>query len=126
MPTKKVIPKTPRTRRVKDHVARLLCPKLPLIEPSLAVYERLDELAQPTRDELPCSLCDGVGLPKLEGTDLRICVVCRDALKDVPRLNRKALIENHEHYMEYRLPFFRQHLVVGRWETDDNQLNRIA
>ena len=111
MPTKKAIPKTPRTGRVVDHVARLLAPKQPLIEPSLAVYERLDELAQPTRDELPCSLCDGVGLPKIDGTDMRICVVCRAALRDIPRPNRRALIYDRERYMLHRLPYFRDWLI---------------
>src|SRR5258706_775864 len=118
MPTTKDTNSRTRKKRVVDHVARLLCPKLPLIEPSLAVYERIDELAQPTPTELDCSICEGVGLPKIEGTDRRICTVCRDALRDIPRPNRRALIEDHEHYMEYRLPFFRQHLVVDRYHVD--------
>jgi hypothetical protein len=123
----KKIPKKPyRTRRDRDCVARLLCPKRDPIPLSLATYDRIDELTQPTLDELPCLICGGVGLPKIEGTDMRICVVCRDALRDIPRPDHKALIDGHDGYMLYRMPFFRQYLVAGRWETDDNQLNRIA
>jgi hypothetical protein len=123
----KMIPKRPyRTRRNRDTVARLLCPKMPTIPLSLATYDRIDELSRPTMNELPCSLCDGVGLPKIEGTNLCICVVCRDALKDVPRAERGALLHNHEDYMWHGLPYFTRYLVVGRWETDDDQLNRIA
>jgi hypothetical protein len=82
----KKIPKARyRAGRTRDCVARLLCPKHDTIPPSLATYDRIDELAQRTLTELPCALCEGVELPKLPGTDMRICVVCRDALKDVPR-----------------------------------------
>jgi hypothetical protein len=76
MPTKKATNNGTRKRRVVDHVARLLCPKLPLIPVSLATYDRIDDLARPTLTELPCALCDGVGLPKIDGTNMRICVVC--------------------------------------------------
>ncbi|SRR5260221_7349356 len=106
MPTKKATNSRTRKKRLVDHVARLLCPKLPLIPPSLATYERLDELATPTPTELECDICEGVGLPKIDGTNRRVCVVCRDALRDVPRAERKALIQDREHYMQYRLPFF--------------------
>src|SRR5258708_11766772 len=109
----KKIPKSRyRAKRQRDCVARLLCPKCDTIAPSTATYDRLDELAQPTTNELPCALCEGVGLPKIEGTDMRICVVCRDALKDVPRADRKALIQDREHYMLRRLPDFTQWLGV--------------
>src|SRR5258706_8683487 len=85
----KKIPKSRyRAKRQRDCVARLLCPKRDPIPPTLAMYDRIDELARLTRDELPCSLCDGVGLPKITGTNMRVCVVCRAALKDVPRPNR--------------------------------------
>ena len=57
---------------------------------------------------------------------MRVCVVCRDALREVPRPNRKALIQDHEHYMLYRLPYFTQWMVAGRYQVDDDQLNRIA
>ncbi len=43
-----------RTRRVVDHVARLLCPKQEPIQPSLQTYDRIDELAQLITNELPC------------------------------------------------------------------------
>ena len=123
----KKIPKSRyRAERTRDCVARILCPKLPTIPPSLETYDRIDELARPTLTELPCALCEGVGLPKIEGTDMRICVVCRAALKDIPRANRKALIENHENYMWYRLPYFERYMVLGRFEAADTQLNRIA
>ena len=126
MPTTKATSKKPRKGRVTDHVARLLCPKCDTIPLSLATYDLLDELARPTLTELPCALCDGVGLPKIEGTDIRICVVCRDALREVPRPNRKALIQDHEHYMLYQLPYFTQWMVADRYQVDDDQLNRIA
>jgi hypothetical protein len=116
----------PKKVRVRDNVARIICPKLPPIEPSLTTLDRLDELSVPTPTELPCALCDGVGLPKIAGTDMRICVVCRDALKDVPRTERKGLLHNHEDYMWYRLPFFTQWLVAGRYEVDDDQLKHTA
>jgi hypothetical protein len=103
----KKIPKSRyRAERTRDCVARILCPKRDTIPLSLQTYDRIDELAQLTRDELPCTLCDGVGLPKIEGTDMRICVVCRAALKDVPRSERGALLHNREDYMWYRLPYF--------------------
>ena len=123
MLTKKTVPKKFRAR---DLVARIICPKLPLIPPSLATYERLDELSKPTLTELPCALCNGVGLPKIAGTDMRICVVCRDALKDIPRADRKALIQDREHYMLRRLPYFTQWLVLGRFEAADAQLKHTA
>jgi hypothetical protein len=123
----KKIPKARyRAERQRDCVARLLCPKHDTIPLSLATYDLLDELAQPTRDEMPCVLCDGVGLPKIDGTDMCICVVCRAALRDVPRGQRKALIADRDHYMQHRLPFFRQHLVVGRFEAADAQLKHTA
>jgi hypothetical protein len=123
----KKIPKSRyRAKRQRDCVARLLCPKRDPIPPSIATFDRIDELARPTPTELDCCICGGVGLPKIAGTDRRICVVCRDALRDVPRGERGALLHNHTDYMWYRLPFFTRYLVVGRWETDDNQLNRIA
>src|SRR5260221_5975616 len=123
----KKIPKSRyRAERTRDCVARILCPKRDTIPLSLATYDRLDELARPTTFELPCALCEGVGLPKIDGTNKPVCVVCRDALRDVPRTERKALIDNREAYMWYRLPYFRQYLVAGRWETDDYQLSRIA
>jgi hypothetical protein len=107
MPSKKATSKKPRKGRVTDHVARLLCPKRDPIPPSLATYDRIDELSRPTPTELECCVCKGVGLPKIEGSDMRICVVCRDALKDVPRAGRKALIADREHFLLHRLPFFR-------------------
>jgi hypothetical protein len=108
----KKIPKSRyRAERTRDCVARLLCPKRDPIPLSLATYERIDELAQLTRDELPCSICEGVGLPKIEGTSMTICVVCRDALRDIPRPNRKALIQDHERLLLHRMPFFRDWLV---------------
>ena len=110
MPTKKTMPKKPRKKRVVDHVARLLCPKLPTIPVSLATYDRIDELARPTLTELPCALCEGVGLPKIEGTDMRICVVCRAALRDVPRTDRKVLISDHDRFLLHRMPYFRDWL----------------
>jgi hypothetical protein len=123
----KKIPKSRyRAKRQRDCVARLLCPKCDTIAPSTATYDRLDELAQPTTNELPCALCEGVGLPKIEGTDMRICVVCRDALKDIPRPNRKALIQDREHYMLRRPPYFTQWLVLGRFEAADAQLKHTA
>ena len=108
----KKIPKSRyRAKRQRDCVARLLCPKRDPIPPTLAMYDRIDELARLTPTELDCSLCDGVGLPKIEGTDMRICVVCRAALKDVPRSERGALLHNREDYMWYRLPFFHDWLI---------------
>ena len=128
MPTKKATNSRTRKKQVKDHVARLLCPKLPLIPVSLATYDRLDELARLTPTELPCAICEqGVGLPKIEGTDMRICVVCRDALKDVPRPNRKALLHNHEDYMWYRLPYFAAYLVSdNRLHPETNIVDKTA
>ena len=38
---------------------------------------------------------------------MRVCVVCRDALRDIPRPQRKALIQDREHFLLHRLPFFR-------------------
>ena len=107
MPTN--IPKSRyRRQRTRDCVARLLCPKRDPVPPSIATYDRIDELARPTLTELPCALCNGVGLPKIADTNRRICVVCRDALKDIPRANRKALIQDHECFLLHRLPFFRE------------------
>jgi hypothetical protein len=77
MPTKKTTNSRTRKERVVDHVARLLCPKLPIIPVSLATYDRLDELARLTPTELPCAICGGVGLPKIEGTD---CPTLNDTL----------------------------------------------
>ena len=111
MLTKKTASKKPRKERVTDHVARLLCPKLPLIPPSLATYERLDELTRPTLTELDCSICGWVGLPKLPDTDMRVCQVCYLALRDVPRDQRKALIQDRERFVLHRLPFFRDWLI---------------
>ena len=124
----KKIPKSRyRAKRQRDCVARLLCPKRDPIPPTLAMYDRIDELARLTRDELPCSLCDGVGLPKIEGTNMCICVVCRDALEDVPRAERGALLHNHESLMLCRLPFFLQHLVSGtRIRPDTNVVDKTA
>jgi len=127
MPTKKATNSRTRKKRVVDHVARLLCPKQEPIQLSLATYDLLDELAKPTPTELPCALCEGVGLPKLPDTDMRICVVCRDALKDVPRTERKALLHNHEYYMWYRLPFFTRYLVSGtRIRPDTTIVDKTA
>jgi hypothetical protein len=58
VPTK--IPKT-RTRpgRQRDCVARILCPKRDPIAPSLATYERIDELARLTPTVHPLEECDG-------------------------------------------------------------------
>jgi hypothetical protein len=106
MPTKKAITRNPRKKRIVDHVARLLCPRLPLIEPAPDTQLRIVELATPTPTELECSICSGVGLPKIDGTDMHICVVCRAALKDVPRTERKALIADHERFLLHRLPYF--------------------
>jgi len=123
----KEIPKKPyRAERTRDCVARLLCPKRDTIPPSIATYERIDELSKPTPTELDCALCGGVGLPKIDGTNRPVCVVCRDTLKEIPRANRKALIADHEAYMWYRLPHFEQYMVLGRFEAADTQLNRIA
>ncbi len=69
----KKIPKSRyRARRDRDCVARLLCPKRDPIPLSLATYDLLDELARLTPTELECSICEGVGLPKIDGTDMRI------------------------------------------------------
>jgi len=126
-----VLPKKiPKARyRATDHrdcVARLLCPKRDLFPPSHATYDRIDELAEPTLTELECRVCEGVGLPKVEGTSMRVGVVCRDALRDVPRTECPALLHNQTDYMWYRLPYFTRYLVAGRWETDDNQLKHTA
>jgi hypothetical protein len=127
VPTKKAIAKKPRTRRVVDHVARLLCPKRDPVPLSLATLDRLDELAKPTPTELDCSICAGVGVPKIDGTNRRICVVCYLALRDVPRPQRKALLHNHEDYMWYRLPYFAQYLVSdNRMNLETNILEKIA
>jgi hypothetical protein len=127
MPTKKATNSRTRKKRVVDHVARLLAPKLSLIPVSLATYDRIDELSRPTLTELPCALCEGVGLPKIDGTDRPVCVVCRAALKDIPRANRKALIQEHADYMWYRLPYFRQYLVSGtRIRPDTNVVDKTA
>jgi len=128
MPTKKTTNSRTRTRRVVDHVARLLCPKLPLIPVSLATYDRLDELASLTPTELPCAICEqGVGLPKLPDADMRICVVCRDTLKDVPHAERGALLHNHDGYMMYRLPYFHQYLVSdNRLHPETNIVDKTA
>src|SRR5258708_6655955 len=127
MPTKKATNSRTRKRRVVDHVARLLCPKLPPIPLSLATYERIDELARPTPTELDCSICGGVGVPKFEGTNRRVCVVCRAALKDVPRSERGALLHNREDYMWYRLTFFHQYLVSdARIRPDTNAVDKTA
>ncbi len=124
--SKKTTNSRTRKKRVVDHVARLLCPKRDPVPLSLATYDRLDDRAKPTPTQLDCALCEGVGVPKIEGTDRRICVVCRAALKDVPRDQRKALLHNHEDYMWYRLPYFERYLVLGRFEAAEAQLNRIA
>jgi hypothetical protein len=116
-----------RRQRTRDCVARLLCPKRDPVPPSIATYDRIDELARPTLSELPCALCGGVGLPKLPDTDMRICIVCRDALKDIPRGERGALLHNHEDYMWYRMPFFEQYLVSdNRMHPDTNVVDKTA
>jgi hypothetical protein len=96
-----------RAERQRDCVARLLCPKRDPIPLSLATYERIEELARLTPTELECSICSGVGVPKIEGTNMPICVVCRDALRDVPRTDRKVLISDHDRFLLHRLPYFR-------------------
>ncbi|SRR5260221_553944 len=127
MPTKKATNNRTRKKQVKDHVAQLLCPKRDPIPPTLAMYDRIDELARLTRDELPCSLCDGVGLPKIEGTNMRVCVVCRDALRDVPRTERKALIGDHDSFMLHRMPYFAAYLVSNnRLHPDTTMLDKTA
>jgi len=88
-----------------------LCPKRDTIPLSLATYEQIDELARPTPTELDCCICEGVGLPKIADTNRRICVVCRDALRDVPRAERPALIADREHFLLHRMPFFRDWLL---------------
>jgi hypothetical protein len=78
-------------------------------------------------NELDCHICEGVGLPKLPESSMRICVVCRDALKDIPRAQRKALIENHDHYMFHRLPYFAQYLVSdNRMHPETNVVAKSA
>ncbi len=122
----KKIPKSRyRAKRQRDCVARLLCPKRDPIPLSLATLDRIDELSRPTPTELDCSICGGVGLPELPDTNRRICVVCRDALKDIPRPDRRALLHNREALMWCRLPFFHQYMVAGRWEAAD-QLKHTA
>lgn len=126
MPKRIAVPKNPRTERIRDNVARLLCPKQPTIEPSPDTQLRIDELSEPTPTELDCSVGGGVGLQKIADSNRRICVVCRDALRDIPRPERKALIQDRESYMLYRLPYFEQWLVVGRFEAADDQLKHTA
>jgi hypothetical protein len=124
----KTIPKKPyRAERTRDCVARILCPKRDPIPLSVATYDRIDELSEPTPTELDCSICEGVGVPKITGANRRICVVCRDALKDVPRNQRKALIADRDHYMFYRLTYFAQYLVSdNRMQPDTSVLDKTA